>query len=134
MGILNVTPDSFSDGGKHHRMDAALRRVETMIEEGADIIDVGGESTRHRYQPIPTTSKSKNRSVIEKSSPTSTFPFPSTPLNGKLGKPLSTGADMLNDIWGSNLPSAGGIDSRARQSRHPDATAKILSTTTSSKT
>ena len=46
MGILNVTPDSFSDGGKWNSMDNALRHAEAMIAEGADILDVGGESTR----------------------------------------------------------------------------------------
>ena len=50
MGILNVTPDSFSDGGKYDVPSAALRRAEEMIEEGAKIIDVGGESTRPRGQ------------------------------------------------------------------------------------
>jgi len=46
MGILNVTPDSFSDGGQHNALDDALRHAELMIKAGADIIDVGGESTR----------------------------------------------------------------------------------------
>ena len=46
MGILNVTPDSFSDGGKWNDRDRALRHVEEMLEEGADVIDIGGESTR----------------------------------------------------------------------------------------
>ncbi|MCH7632461.1 MAG: dihydropteroate synthase, partial [Planctomycetes bacterium] len=46
MGILNVTPDSFSDGGEHYREDDAVARADAMIEEGADIIDVGPESTR----------------------------------------------------------------------------------------
>jgi dihydropteroate synthase len=46
MGILNVTPDSFSDGGRFLRLDDALRRAEEMIEEGADVIDIGGESSR----------------------------------------------------------------------------------------
>ena len=46
MGILNVTPDSFSDGGKWNNLDSAISRVEHMIAEGADIIDIGGESTR----------------------------------------------------------------------------------------
>ena len=46
MGILNVTPDSFSDGGKFNTLDAALRQTERMVEEGAAIIDIGGESTR----------------------------------------------------------------------------------------
>ena len=49
MGILNVTPDSFSDGGKYNDMDRALRHVEEMLEEGMDILDIGGESTRPGY-------------------------------------------------------------------------------------
>src|SRR5690554_3675915 len=49
MGILNVTPDSFSDGGRHNRLEEAIIHVERMINEGADIIDIGGESTRPGY-------------------------------------------------------------------------------------
>lgn len=52
MGILNVTPDSFSDGGRYDDPTAALARIETMAEEGADIIDVGGESTRPGAEPV----------------------------------------------------------------------------------
>ena len=46
MGVLNLTPDSFSDGGKYNEIDLALKRVEYMIESGADIIDIGAESSR----------------------------------------------------------------------------------------
>ena len=53
MGILNVTPDSFSDGGKWNQRDKALRHVEEMLEEGADIIDIGGESTRPGHTFVP---------------------------------------------------------------------------------
>lgn len=52
MGILNVTPDSFSDGGKYNRVDSAVERVELMLEEGADMIDIGGESTRPGSDPV----------------------------------------------------------------------------------
>ena len=52
MGILNVTPDSFSDGGRFDKMDAALLHAEKMIKEGADILDVGGESTRPGHVQI----------------------------------------------------------------------------------
>ncbi len=52
MGILNVTPDSFSDGGKYNQMDAALKHAEEMVKEGADILDVGGESTRPGHEQI----------------------------------------------------------------------------------
>lgn len=53
MGILNVTPDSFSDGGQHATLDAAIRHAEAMVEQGADIIDVGGESTRPGADDVP---------------------------------------------------------------------------------
>ena len=52
MGILNVTPDSFSDGGHYTQLDDALRRAEAMVAEGAAIIDVGGESTRPGAAPV----------------------------------------------------------------------------------
>ena len=52
MGILNITPDSFSDGGKWNHLDEALRHTEDMIADGADIIDIGGESTRPGHTPV----------------------------------------------------------------------------------
>lgn len=52
MGILNFTPDSFSDGGKWNDMDHALKHTETMITEGADILDIGGESTCPGHTPV----------------------------------------------------------------------------------
>jgi dihydropteroate synthase len=52
MGILNVTPDSFSDGGRYHDVDRAVERAIAMVEAGADIIDVGGESTRPGFEPV----------------------------------------------------------------------------------
>jgi dihydropteroate synthase len=54
MGILNITPDSFSDGGRHYSLEAALSHAEQMITEGVDIIDIGGESTRPGAQPLST--------------------------------------------------------------------------------
>ncbi|HET7321504.1 MAG TPA: dihydropteroate synthase, partial [Longimicrobiaceae bacterium] len=53
MGVLNVTPDSFSDGGRFATREAALRRAAQMVEEGADLVDVGGESTRPGAEPVP---------------------------------------------------------------------------------
>ena len=52
MGILNVTPDSFSDGGKYNNVERAVLHAKEMIEQGADIIDIGGESTRPNHMPI----------------------------------------------------------------------------------
>ena len=57
MGILNITPDSFSDGGKWNHLDEALRHTEAMIADGADIIDIGGESTRPGHTPVSAEEK-----------------------------------------------------------------------------
>ena len=102
MGILNVTPDSFSDGGRYNNMDAALFRMEDMIKEGADIIDVGGESTRPGYEQIsaeeeigrviPIVEQIKNRFDIPVSLDTYKADV------AKAG--IQAGADMINDIWG----------------------------------
>ena len=61
MGILNVTPDSFSDGGRYTRLDAALKHAEQMLGEGADIIDVGGESTRPDMKRSPWMKRSRGQ-------------------------------------------------------------------------
>src|SRR6185437_9379923 len=53
MGILNVTPDSFSDGGRHFDLPAAVARAKAMVAEGAAIVDIGGESTRPGHLPVP---------------------------------------------------------------------------------
>src|SRR6266536_2931642 len=53
MGVLNLTPDSFSDGGRFDSSDAALAKAQRMIDEGADLLDIGGESTRPGSQPVP---------------------------------------------------------------------------------
>ena len=66
MGVLNVTPDSFSDGGRHDRVDAARARVTEMIAEGADVVDVGGESTRPGASPVdPDDEQRRVLPVIE---------------------------------------------------------------------
>lgn len=102
MGILNVTPDSFSDGGKWNDMDKSLFHVEEMIEAGADIIDVGGESTRPGYtllseqeetaRVVPIIEAVKKRFDIPVSLDTYKAPVA---LAG-----IEAGADMINDIWG----------------------------------
>lgn len=67
MGILNVTPDSFSDGGRYLSVDAAVKRAEEMVSEGADLIDVGGESTRPGHTPVPASEELKRTiPVIER--------------------------------------------------------------------
>ncbi len=102
MGILNVTPDSFSDGGKFCNLDEALRRVEQMISEGVDIIDVGGESTRPNYTRISEEEESKRVvPVIEGIKKRFDIPISIDTYKGKVAESsLAAGADLINDIWG----------------------------------
>ena len=107
MGILNITPDSFSDGGAYHTVDEALYRVEQMISEGMDVLDIGGESTRPGYtqvsdeeeigRVIPVVEKIKSRFDIVISLDT---------YKSKVASAgIAAGADMINDIWGLKYDS-----------------------------
>lgn len=102
MGILNVTPDSFSDGGRYIRPDDALRRCEQMIREGAAIIDVGGESTRPGYAPISVAEEiDRVAPVIEAIRARFDAPISVDTYKSAVAKAaLQAGADMVNDIWG----------------------------------
>lgn len=102
MGILNVTPDSFSDGGNYNQMDSALFHVEEMIRAGADIIDVGGESTRPGYEQI-TTEEEIDRvvPVIEQIKKRFDIPVSLDTYKASVAAAgIQAGADLLNDIWG----------------------------------
>lgn len=102
MGILNVTPDSFSDGGRFRRLDDALKHAEEMIRDGADILDVGGESTRPGHTRI-TDSEETERviPVIEKLKQEFDIPVSIDTYKSSVAKAaLHAGADMVNDIWG----------------------------------
>ncbi|MBM6855013.1 dihydropteroate synthase [Mediterraneibacter glycyrrhizinilyticus] len=102
MGILNVTPDSFSDGGRYNNMEAALRHAEQMVREGADILDVGGESTRPGH--IRITDEEEAARVVpviralkkEFDVPVSIDTYKSRVAEAA----LDAGADLVNDIWG----------------------------------
>lgn len=102
MGILNVTPDSFSDGGSYMTDDAALFRAEQMIGEGADIIDVGGESTRPGYQKISDEEEiARVVPVIEKIKAHFDIAVSADTYKSRVAAAaLEAGADMINDIWG----------------------------------
>lgn len=102
MGILNVTPDSFSDGGRFRDTDQALHHVEEMIEQGADIIDVGGESTRPGYQKISTQEEiSRVTDVICLVKERFDIPISIDTYKAPvMDAALSAGADLANDIWG----------------------------------
>ena len=102
MGILNVTPDSFSDGGRWNSYDTAMQHVEQMIKDGMDIVDIGGESTRPGYTEVSVEEE------IERVAPMvrairKTFDIPisvDTYKSAVAKASLSEGAHMINDIWG----------------------------------
>lgn len=102
MGILNMTPDSFSDGGNHHNMDDVLRHVEAMISSGADIIDVGGESTRPGYSPVEISEEIRRTAgVIEEIKRRFDIPVSIDTVKAPVARAaLESGADMVNDVWG----------------------------------
>ncbi|MGG7159605.1 dihydropteroate synthase [Clostridium baratii] len=102
MGILNVTPDSFSDGGKFNEVDAALKRVKEMIEEGADIIDVGGESTRPNFEVVKEDEEIKRVvPIIRAIKENFDIPVSIDTYKSKTAEAaIEAGADIINDIWG----------------------------------
>ena len=102
MGILNATPDSFSDGGHYNQVDAALKHAEQMIKEGAAIIDVGGESTRPGYTMISEEEEIERVvPVIEAIKKQFDIPISIDTYKSKVAKAaVLAGADLINDIWG----------------------------------
>lgn len=113
MGILNVTPDSFSDGGRFEKVEAALRRAEAMLEEGAEILDIGGESTRPRGKTYgegaeAVSAEEEQRRVLPVIDAIARR-FPEALLSIDTYKPavaraaLEAGAHLINDITGLRL-------------------------------
>ena len=102
MGILNVTPDSFSDGGKWNNMDAALKHTEQIIAEGCYILDIGGESTRPGYTLLSDEEEiSRVVPVIEAVKSRFDVPISLDTYKSNVAKAgLKAGADLINDIWG----------------------------------
>ncbi|MDN4608827.1 dihydropteroate synthase [Sporosarcina highlanderae] len=103
MGILNVTPDSFSDGGKYGRIDAALKHAEEMLQDGAKIIDVGGESTRPGHAPVTLEMElERTVPVIEAlSRELDCIISIDTYKAGVAEAALAAGAHIINDVWGA---------------------------------
>lgn len=102
MGILNVTPDSFSDGGKFDSLDAALFHAEEMVKQGADILDVGGESTRPGHIQITEDEEiARVTPVIEQLKKRFDVPVSIDTYKSRVAEAaLQSGADLVNDIWG----------------------------------
>jgi dihydropteroate synthase len=102
MGILNVTPDSFYDGGHYQTADDILRRGEEMLNEGVDIIDIGGESTRPGYQPLGVEEECERiTTAIELIKTRFDIPISLDTSKATVAKAgIAAGAEMINDIWG----------------------------------
>ena len=102
MGILNLTPDSFSDGGKFNSTDSALRQAEKMIAEGADILDIGGESTRPNSARVEVEEEKKRvLPIIEAISKRFDFPLSIDTSKSEVAESaINAGAEIINDISG----------------------------------
>ena len=107
MGILNVTPDSFSDGGRWIRPEAALRQAERMTKEGAAIIDIGGESTRPGHRPVDAAEEARRvLPVIEAVKRETGLPVSVDTYKHETARlALEAGADLINDVWGLRYDS-----------------------------
>jgi dihydropteroate synthase len=100
MGIVNVTPDSFSDGGQHAGKRAALQHCERLIQEGADILDIGGESTRPGALPVPEEQELARvlpvlAEAVKLGVPVSVDTYKPAVMRAA----LDLGVDIINDIW-----------------------------------
>lgn len=116
MAILNMTPDSFSDGGSYATLDDALYRVEQMLAEGADVIDVGGESTRPGHAVIGDEEEIQRVTpVIEAITKRFDVPVSIDTYKSAVAKAaLQSGAHMVNDIWGlQHDPAMAGVIAQA---------------------
>ncbi len=107
MGIVNVTPDSFSDGGRHASTSAALAHAERLLSEGAHILDVGGESTRPGSPAVPLDEELRRvlpvvREVVKLGVPISVDTYKPEVMRAV----LDLGADIVNDIWALQQPGA----------------------------
>ena len=108
MGILNITPDSFSDGGRFNHMDDALFRVEEMIREGMEILDIGGESTRPGYTLLPWEEEVERVvPVLKAVKERFDIPISLDTYKSQVAEAgIKAGADLINDIWGLKYDSA----------------------------
>lgn len=110
MGIVNVTPDSFSDGGQHASTAAALAHCERLLRDGADILDIGGESTRPGAVPLPLDEELARllpvvRGAVQLGVPVSVDSYKPVVMQAV----LDLGADIVNDIWALRQPGAAAV-------------------------
>jgi dihydropteroate synthase len=107
MGILNVTPDSFSDGGLYVEPGKARLQAERMLLDGADIIDIGGESTRPGAPPVPLDEELERVIPLVEELSAANIPVSVDTYKPEVMRhALAAGADLINDIWGFRMPGA----------------------------
>ena len=100
MGIVNVTPDSFSDGGQHFAADAARAHCEQLLQEGADMLDIGGESTRPGAQPVSAEDEWARVQPVLQHALTLGVPISVDTYKPRVMQwALDAGADIINDVW-----------------------------------
>lgn len=115
MGILNVTPDSFSDGGKHFALSSAIRAGQQMIQEGAALIDIGGESTRPGSHPVTIEEECRRIiPVIKALKGCGAFLSVDTRHAQTMQRALEAGADLINDISALDDPHSAAIIAQAQ--------------------
>ncbi|QJD88312.1 dihydropteroate synthase [Cohnella herbarum] len=102
MGILNATPDSFSDGGRFNSVEAAVERAKQMAADGADILDIGGESTRPGHDPVPAEEELRRIiPVIQAVREQVKLPISVDTYKAEVAREaLEAGAHIVNDVWG----------------------------------
>lgn len=102
MGVLNYTPDSFSDGGKWNNADVALKHMEEMVADGADIIDIGAESARPGFTPISAAEEiARLETILPRLVAACPVPISVDTYKAETAEyAMSTGAHIMNDIWG----------------------------------
>ncbi len=106
MGILNVTPDSFSDGGRHQALDAALAHARHLCAEGADLLDIGGESTRPGADPVPLEEELRRvLPVVEALAPATDCPLSIDTMKPEVARrAMAAGVAIVNDVGGLRDP------------------------------
>lgn len=121
MGIVNTTPDSFSDGGRFAMRDAAVRHCEQLLEQGADILDIGGESTRPGAQPVPLDEELRRvlpvvRAAAQLGVPVSVDTYKPAVMQAV----LEAGADIINDVWALRHSDGSGLRGPQVVAAHPN--------------
>ena len=107
MGIVNLTPDSFSDGGRHSSLSSAFENAQTLLAQGADILDIGGESSRPGAEPVSVQEELKRVLPFLQEALTWKVPISVDTYKPEVMQAaLDLGADVINDIWALRQPGA----------------------------